>query len=76
MISRNMYYFFYLISQEEYLNESKGCLDKVKASLRNHTDILIGCFNDILDEETKQLEEYKKAEEILNESKLFFENDN
>ena len=43
--------------------------------MRNHTDILIGCFNDIKDEETKQLEEYKKAEEILNESKQFFENE-
>jgi CHASE3 domain sensor protein len=56
--------------------ESLICKEKVKSSLRKHTDELINVINEITDEENKALEEYAKAQDQMNESIKFFEAEN
>jgi len=44
--------------------------------LRQHTDFLINLLNEITDEETKNLEEYGKAQAQIDEAVQFFETEN
>jgi molybdenum-dependent DNA-binding transcriptional regulator ModE len=62
-----------LNKHKEFLDESIGARNMIKTKLRTMTDELINLINEIEDEETKNLEEYKNANDYLKSSSHLFE---
>lgn len=60
----------------EYLEESNAVKLSARNNLRKFTDELTALINEIQDEETKKLEEYKLATEQLDLATGIFENEN
>jgi tubulin-specific chaperone A len=60
--------------QNEYLQESISARNVTKTKLRTWTDELTNYVNSIDNEEVKQLEEYKNAEDMLKNVREVFEN--
>ena len=60
----------------EYLEESKAVTLSAKNNLRKFTDELTALINEIEDEETKNLEEYKVASQHLELATEVFQNEN
>jgi hypothetical protein len=58
------------------LTESKLTRDSANKSLRQRNDELVNLMNEITDDETKLLEEYKTASAILEEATAIINKDN
>lgn len=63
---------YYINKSKEFLKESEATRDDVKGKLRKFLDELISLVGEITSEETKELEEYKTAQTVIETSSAVF----